>query len=338
MNLAQAVLGGVIEEDVDCLVFDYRRAWNSYSSRVLVGTTRLLSELLPKVRFRIWPLWRGISNAQIASAVRWGGRGSDTLVLGIYPSGLWARSRLRQETHQTILLDDGASSLNLDFAQLFDDGASIGRNRAYRKALRLLAGRLADTTATPVLYTAFPIADSPWPTVEHDYSALRAALRQTYVRDLAIASKSRVWLDSHYGTVLGTDCHRAMISSAVEKFGIDTYVPHRRTTLEFAGEIQRQFGLAVVRPTVPAELAIGPWTRGGARVFTPPASLATTGQLFVEDPGSLTMVRISEWLRRYLASSRPSASAGFQREILFAERVERSALQSGTVPVGSLTA
>ena len=337
MNLAQAVLGGTIRPDVDCVVFDYRRGRNSYTSRVLSGTTHLLGQLLPQVKFRIWPLWRGISNAQIALAVRKCGRNADTLVLGMYPSGLWERSQLRQEGCKTILLDDGASSLSLDFAQVLDDGNSLGRSLAYRNAVRALAGRRpTNATATPVLYTAFPVANSPWPTVTHDYSALREALKRDTARDIPMASTARVWLDSNYGPLLGADCHRAMISSAIQEFGVDTYVPHRRTSFKFSREIAHDFDLAVVRPTVPAELVIGPWTQAGVSVLTPPASLATTGQLFVEDPGSLTMVCVSEWLRQYRERHGLSGSEGFREEILNAETVERSALQGGRVPVNSL--
>jgi hypothetical protein len=132
-----------------------------------------------------------------------------------------------------------------------------------------------------------------------------------------------IWIDSNYGLSLGSACHQEMIAASVDSFGIDTYVPHRRTSREFAEAIGREYGLEVVRPDVSVELLIGPWTRAGMRVFTPPTSLVRTAGPFREQPGVLTMVRISGWLRRYGQRHTAFKQSGFAAELAQAELIER---------------
>jgi hypothetical protein len=337
MNIAQALLAGFVDTDLDCLVLDYRRESDAYTSDVLTGTVGYFANILPQTRFRLRPLWRGISNLQIARDVRYVGRGADTLVLGIYPSGLWARSPIRRDGGRTVLVDDGASSLNLAFDRLLDDSDSLGHGRAYRRLLQRSAGPAVPCAPTPELYTSFPIVASPWPVVRHNYEELRAAVGAHPALGTLVSSHRTIWIDSNFGPSLGPACHREMIAVGVDTFGVDTYVPHRRTSREFAETISREYGLEVVRPDVPVELLIGAWTRAGMRLLTPPTSLLQTAGPFREEPGVLTMVAISEWLRQYGQRHSTSMKAGFAAAIAQAEVLECGFETGGPWLVHSLT-
>ncbi len=321
MNIAQAALAGYVEPDLDCLVLDYRREIGSYNSAVLAGSVAYFADVLPRSHFRIKHLWRGVSNIQIARAVRGSGDFYDTLVLGIYPSALWARSPIRRKEGRTLFVDDGASSLNLDFDRLLNDGASLAHGRIYRLVLESIAGPKVPSAETPLIYSAFPLPDGPYPSVRHEYDELRVV---TVAKPPIGASRElheAVWIDSNFAR-LGAECHSQLISSAVEQLGVRAIVPHRRTPRAFVDKISRQFGLHVVRPQVPVELLISFWTASNIQLFTPPTSLVLTAGSFVQSPGRLTLVRISDWLRECVVAPKGVRQRGIKSEIEHADMMQ----------------
>lgn len=323
MNLTQAHLAGVIQGSVNCIVLEHAEKGRNFGQSVLSGTVELVSQLCPALYIKHRVLRSPFANVRIAQLARSTSLGTDkSLLLGVYPSPLWARSDAMEAAQQIVLLDDGASSLNLDLARVFNGQLVSHRNRLLARALESATGSVRQLRASPVVYTCFPVDVDGAAIVRHQYTELRSTLHSIG----ALAGEpppSQIWVDSNYSW-LSPDTHMDLVRSAVKQFGIKAYVPHRRTERTLVSQISRELGLTVIRPNLPLELVIGNWTRQGATLITPPTSLVHTASLFLEAPGQLIVVKTSDWLKIRAISAPADEANGFAMAIAHATLVEHS--------------
>ena len=290
---------------------------------MLGGSSSYLASILPHVKFTTVNRWERISSVQNAWYVRRFSRNFDTQVLGIGDTGLWARSPIRRNGGRTVLVDDGASSLKLPFSQLLDDRAWLGDQVLYRRALHLAVGPVVRNARDPEIYTAFPVEDSPWPVARHNYAELRSAVSQHPPEWVPNSDSGNILVDSGYALTLGREWFDWILPVAIHEWGVDCYIPHRRTPTSLVDWVKGEFGLAVIRPDVSMELLIGPWTKAGVNIYTPPAALAVTARMFEESPGRVTAFRVSRWLEKQIDASQTGISPRIERVLRNALLVER---------------
>ena len=240
-----------------------------------------------------------------------------------------------ESARQVVLLDDGASSLNLDLSRVFEGRNTTGRHKILTRALEGATGPVRRTQASPILYTCFPVRANGVTVLRHQYAELRSALLATELSERTEPPGTRVWVDSNYSW-LSPRTHVDLVKAVVQEFGIDTYVPHRRTERLRVAAISREMGLTVVRPDLPLELLIGSWTRQGATLITPPTSLVHTADPFLEPPGKMIVVKTSTWLKIRAESAPAKEDDGLALAFNHASLIEQSIESSETFHVFTL--
>lgn len=324
MNLVQAHLAGVLSGPVDCLVLEHVGVGRTCGSRVLQGTREAIAQLCPEISTRHVALHPQLASIRVAQLARNARLDTDgTLLLGIYPSPLWARSPAMESAKEVVLLDDGASSLNLDLSRVFGGRLEYRHRRWLARMVEIAAGPVRLPRASPTIYTCFPVDVPQARVLHHDYGEMRTALRSSTALTMSSPPGRRIWIDSNYSW-LSSQAHVDLVKAAVQKFDIDAYVPHRRTEAPLVARISRELRLPVLRPKLPLELLIGSWTRQGASLVTPPTSLVHTAPHFVEWPGQITVTTTSLWLRRRAERAPSGEMSGIVQALDHALLVEQS--------------
>lgn len=324
MNLVQAHLAGIMSGPVSCLVLEHSDAEPTFGRSVLHGTIDVIRQLCPTLSVKHLVLRSPLANIRIAKLARYARLDPEgTLLLGLYPSPLWARSPVMELARQVVLLDDGASSLSLDLARVFEGRMVSQQHPLLARAIESATGEVRLPRNSPVVYTCFPVDARGATVVRHEYTELRSALPSKGALAGEAPPASRIWVDSNYSW-LSAKTHMDLVRSAVQQFGIEAYVPHRRTERTLVSTMSREMGLTVLRPRVPLELLIGSWTRQGATLITPPTSLVHTASLFLESPGQLIVAKTSEWLRIRAISASANEANGLAMAINHAVVVEQS--------------
>jgi hypothetical protein len=298
MNLVQATLAGKISSDLDAIVLIHRELSESYVRDVVEGSIAYFGGLAPSINWRIEPLSRGTANLRVARLVRTSSKDypkAESLVVGMYPSGLWGRFKPLGLHSKMFVLEDGAASLTFDVNRLTDDGTSLGRGKAYTTLLRTVAGRGHPLRNRTTLYTCFPDVPVSNDVERHRYLELNTAMARR--PPTTAPAPNLVYVDSNFSRV-GRGVHFSLVRAIHEAHGFESYIPHRRMPRTEAEELARDLGVEVVRPTLPFEAWIPAWSRAGTDFLIPPSSLAYTARLFAVSSAQVTVVGVSAWLER----------------------------------------
>ena len=311
LGLAEARLSGRLTGVVHLALMTTRTDFRRKSWEQTSRTTSLLEGAIGAssvMRIRVLPF---VGRSWVA---RWAARSSqidldsEITVVGAYPgTEFWPPPHLIDA--RRFWLDDGTESMYAGATSYRPD---------YLDHVQAHASEIEERNSAHSndFFTVFPVRQpllTPPPTnlVKHRFEYLGFLERRG---DGFGVVKGRILVDTHLG-LLGERLHWDYVCRVVEAFGIDKYVPHRRTSRNFISRIVKELSVSVLDLDVPMELAANRVLHESCEVYLAPSSLWITYPMFASTQQSVVFLESRRWLRNSLGRRIPARSEGLREHL-----------------------